>query len=241
MEMDYKRNERYFSGETMARLSIYCWILAVVCVVLVFLRLRIPYLYWIAGGVALLSVIGGFVFSSHSVSDKEYDSVCNGLEKAFRTRFVEFVSTELNRNNGRGKAPVAVDEEKIRYSRSFLYEGDLRLRVAQDGSRRTDKFSMAAYLIDKHAVFIGYEMHGLVTEAHEEVFGMYAYEEIEQIESFRPEGTNELAEYGRVRIKLKAKKTPIEFWRANDAELDELVTAVRNRLTNESAEDASAE
>ena len=232
MEMDYKRNARYFTGATMGKLSTICWIIAVACAVLLFLRMG-WLVYSIAGAVGLAAVICAIVFSTHSVSDSEYESVCNGLDKAFRTRLTDFIGAELNKNNGRGKAPVAVDEEKIRYSRSFLYGGETLMRVGQDDRRRTGKLSFAAYLLEKNRVFIGYEMHGLVAEAHEEVFGVYPFASIESIEAFRPEDLSPLADYSCVRIKLKAKETPIEFWRANDAELDELITAVRSRITDE--------
>lgn len=238
MEMNYKRNERYFTGATMGKLSTICWIVAIVCAVLLFLK--IWWLYWISGVIGLTAVICGFFFSSHSVSDSEFESVCNGLSKAFRTSFTEFVSTELNRNNGRGKAPVAVDEEKIRYSRNFLYDGSPFIRVGQDDRRRTGTLTFAAYLLEKNRVFVGYELHGLVKEAKEEILGAYPFESIESIEAFRPEGLTDLADYKRVRIKLKGKKTPIEFWRADDAELDELVSVVRSHLTND-AEETSAE
>lgn len=241
MEMNYKRNERYFSGATMGWLSTICWIVAIVCAVLVFLRLRIPYLRWAAGSVALIAVICGFVFSSHSVSDKEYEGSCNVLDKAFRTRFTDFVNGELNRNNGRGKAPVAVDEQKIRYSRSFLYDGETKMRVGQDDRRRTSKLSFAAYLFEKNKLFVGYELQGLIAEEHEEVFGVYPFENIESIESFRPEGLSELADYSRVRIKLKAKETPVEFWRANDAELDDLISTVQSHVTADTEQEESAE
>ena len=239
MQMDYKRNARYFTGEAMGRLSTICWIVAVACAVLLFMR--IWWLYWISGMIGLAAVICAIVFSTRSVSDSEYESVCNGLNKAFRTRLTDFINAELNKNNGRGKAPVAVDEEKIRYSRSFLYDGETMLRVGQDDRRRTGKLSFTAYLLEKNRVFIGYEMHGLVAEAHEELFGVYLFENIESIEAFKPEGLSPLADYSRVRIKLKAKETPIEFWRANDAELDELIAAVRSRLTADAEQSAAEE
>lgn len=232
MEMNYKRNTRYFTGETMGRMSTICWIVAVACAVLLFLRLG-WLVYSIAGAVGLTAVICAIVFSTHSVSDSEYDSVCNSLDKAFRTRFTEFINAELNKNNGRGKAPVAVDEEKIRYSRSFMYGGETLLRTGQDDRRRTGKLSFTAYYLEKNRVFVGYEMHGLVAEAHEEVFGIYSFENIESIEAFRPEDLSPLADYKRVCIKCKEKKTPIEFWRANDAELDELLSTVRSHLTTD--------
>lgn len=237
MQMDYKRNARYFTGAMMGKLSTICWIVAVACAVLLFLR--IWWLYWISGLVGLTAVICAIVFSTRSVSDSEYEGTCNGLDKAFRTRMADFINAELNKNNGRGKAPVAVNEEKIRYSRSFLYDGETMLRVGQDDRRRTGKLSFAAYLLEKNRVFIGYEMHGLVTEAHEEVFGVYTFESISSIEAFRPENLSPLAEYVRVRIQRKASETPIEFWRANDAELDELLSAVRSRLTDETEQDAA--
>lgn len=239
MQFDYKRNARYFTGATMGKLSTICWIVAIACAVLLFLR--IWWVYWLAGMVGLISVICAIVFSAHSVSDSEYEGTCGGLNKAFRTRLTDFINAELNKNNGRGKAPVAVDEDKIRYSRSFLYGGETLMRVGQDGRRRTGKLSFTAYMLEKNRVFIGYEMHGLVSEAHEELFGVYAFDSIESIEAFRPEDLSPLADYSRVRIKLKAKQTPIEFWRANDAELDELVSAVRSRLTDEPEQEPSAE
>lgn len=239
MQLDHKRNTRYFTGATMGRLSTICWIVAIACAVLLFLR--IWWVYWLAGVVGLTSVICAIVFSTHSVSDSEYEGTCSGLNKAFRTRLTEFINAELNKNNGRGKAPVAVDEEKIRYSRSFLYGNDTLMRVGQDGRRRTGKLSFAAYYLDKTRLFVGYEMFGLVSEAHEEVFGVYPFESIESIEAFRPEGLSPLADYSRVSIKLKEKKTPIEFWRANDAELDELLANVRSHLTSEPAQDATEE
>lgn len=233
--MDYKRNTRYFTGATMGKLSTICWIVAIACAVLLFLR--IWWVYWLAGMVGLTSVICAIVFSTHSVSDSEYDGTCNGLNKAFRTRLTEFINAELNKNNGRGKAPVAVDEEKIRYSHSFLYGNDTLMRVGQDGRRRTGRLSFTAYYLDKTRLFVGYEMFGLVSEAHEETFGVYPFESIESIEAFRPEGLSPLADYSRVSIKLKEKKTPIEFWRANDAELDDLLASVRSHLTSEPTEE----
>ena len=239
MQMDYKRNTRYFTGETMGRLSTICWVVAVACAVLLFLR--IWWLYWISGMIGLAAVICAIVFSTRSVSDSEYEGVCNNLDKAFRTRFTDFINAELNKNNGRGKAPVSVDEEKIRFSRSFLYDGETLLRVGQDDRRRTGKLSFAAYLTERNRLFLGYEMHGLVTEAHEEIFGVYLFENIEAIEAFKPEGLSPLAEYSRVSIKLKGKETPIEFWRANDAELDELVATVRSRMTVETEQETAEE
>lgn len=240
MQMDYKRNARYFTGETLGRLSTICWIVAVACAVVLFLRLG-WWVYSIAGTIALVAVICAIVFSTRSVSDSEYESICSGLDKAFRTRLTDFINIELNKNNGRGKAPVSVDTEKIRYSRSFLYDGETLLRVGQDDRRRTGKLSFTAYLLEKNRVFIGYEMHGLVAEAHEEVFGVYLFENIQSIEAFKPEGLSPLADYSRVRIKLKTKETPIEFWRANDAELDELISTVRSRLTVDPEQEPAAE
>ena len=240
MEMDYKRNARYFTGEIAGRLSTVCWIVAVACAVMLFLRLG-WWVYSIAGAIGLAAVICAIVFSTRSVSDSEYEGICSGLEKTFRTRLTDYINEELNKNNGRGKAPVSVDAEKIRFSRSFLYDGETLLRVGQDDRRRTGKLSFSAYLLEKNRVFIGYEVHGLVTEAHEEVFGVYPFENIDSIEAFKPEGLSPLADYSRVSIKLKGKNTPIEFWRANDAELDELLTVVRSKLTADAEQETTEE
>ncbi len=228
--MNYKRNTRYFTAALLGRLATVCWVTAAVCVAVVFLRLG-WWLYLLGGTLAFIAVICGFFFSSYSVKDSEYDSLCKSLELAFHARFTEFVSGQLNKNNGRGKAPIVVDEEKVAYSRSFLYDQNTPFRVGQDGRRRSGKYSMTACLFGKQTLFLGYEVHGLTAELHEEIFGAYPFSEIEDITSERPETLHPLAEYKRVQLRLKGRPTPVEFWKADDAELDALLQGVRARRT----------
>ncbi len=233
MQIDTKQNERYFSGAAMGWISKICAIVAIVCAALLFLR--IWWLYWIVGPIGIIAVIVAIVASTRSVSDREYDGVCNDLEKAFRTRYMDYVNNELNRNNGRGKAPVAVPEDRICYSRSFLYGEGMRLRIGQDTRRRTDRISFTAYLLERNRVLIGSQSVGLVDGTQEELFRTVLFENVAQVEAFRPEGLHEFAEYSRVRITLKVGD-PVEFWRANDAELDELISVLRAHISDSPAE-----
>ncbi len=233
MQIDTKQNERYFSGATMGWISKIGAIVAVACAGLLFLR--IWWLYWIVGPIGVIAVVVSIVASTRSVTDREYDGVCNDLEKTFRARYTDYVNTELNRGNGRGKAPVAVPEDRICYSRNFLYGEGMRLRVGQDTHRRTDRISFAAYLLDRNRVFIGSLSIGLVDGKQEELLRTVLFDNIAQVEAFRPDGLHELAEYKRVRITLKTGD-PVEFWRADDAELDSLVKTLRDRIVQETAE-----
>ena len=233
MQIDTKQNERYFSGAAMGWVSKICAVVAIACAGLLFLR--IWWLYWIVGPIGVIAVVVSIVTSTRSVTDREYDGVCNDLEKAFRTRYTDYVNAELNRGNGRGKAPVAVPEDRICYSRSFLYGEGMRLRVGQDTHRRTDRISFAAYLFERNRILIGSQSFGLVDGKQEELFRTVLFENVAQVEAFRPDGLHELAEYKRVRITLKTGD-PIEFWRADDAELDDLVKTLSARIVREPAE-----
>lgn len=235
--MNYKRNERYFTAAAMGKLATICWIAAVVGVVVVFLRISwITYL--LGGSIALLAVIAGFVLTSYSVRDSEYDTLCRSFFTAFRKRYLEYVVGQMNKNNTRSKAPVTVDEDKVRFSQAFLY-GQTMHRVGQDGKKRTGKYSMSAYLLDRQTLFIGYEMHNLLAEGQEELFGAYPLESIASISS-APVEDNALAGYRIITICLKTQPAPVSFPHANDAELDELITSVNNRIRqlDKQAEDA---
>lgn len=228
--MDYNRNARYFTKAGYGKLSTACWLVAAVCIVLVFLRLG-WIVYSIAGTIGIAALICGIVCSGISISDKEYDGIVNGMVNHFHKQFSEFVHEKVNQHNGRGKAPVSVDEEKMKFANVYFYDEDALQRVGQDDRRRSNKLALSAYFCDKHTVYIGYELVGISVDLHEDLLGAYAYDNIESIETDQPEPRSPYAEYDRVLLKLKNKEEPLVFYMANDAELGALVDTIRARIT----------
>lgn len=228
--MDYKRNSRYFTSPWLGKLAAICWPVAAIGVVVVFLQIS-WITYTLGGIIALAAILCGIVLNSISVNDKEYDSLCAGLKKTFRERFSEYVYGKINAHNSRGKAPVAVDEEKIAVAQTFLYDPTTLSRLGQDGRRRSSKLILCACYPDKQAVYMGYELHGITSELKEEAFGAYPYAEIESITTEKPDSP--YAEYEKLFIKLKSKETPVMLYIATDAEMEKMLATVRTRMGKE--------
>lgn len=225
--MDYKRNSRYFTSPWLGKIAAICWPVTAVGMVVVFLRISWV-TYTLGGMIALAALLCGIILSSISVNDKEYDTTCAGLKKAFTERFTEYVYQKLNVQNVRGKAPVAVDTEKVAVAQTFLYDASVLSRVGQDGRRRSNRLILCACYLDKTAVYIGYEQHGLTAPFEEESVGTYPYAEIESVETEAPDSP--YAEYVRLTIRLKSKPEPVTLYMATDAEMEQMLNTVRARM-----------
>ena len=232
--MNYNNNIRYFTKENIGKLSIACW----VCVgvgMLAYFALD-WYLSYLGAAFAILSVIAAIVTSTMSVSDKEYTASVVNAERDFNKKFRAFTEEKLNAHNGRGKAPVSIDDEKIKFARAYLLEGQVMFRVGHDGRRRSNKLVMTAYYADKTAVYLGYQLLSMTDDSCEEIFAVYPYTSVESISASRPEERPSFAEYDTVTLKLKHKDEPVVFHMTKDIELDNLVKLVSSRITADEAE-----
>jgi len=229
--MNYKNNTRYFTKENIGKLSIACWVCVAVGL-LVYFALGWPWKYF--GAVfALISVVVAIVTSTMSVSDKEYTASVVNAENAFKKDFRAFTEEKLNAHNGRGKAPISLDEEKIKFARAYLLEGQVMFRVGHDGRRRSNKLVMTAFYLDKTAVYLGYRLLSMTADECEEIFAVYPYSSVESISASRPEERPSFAEYDTVTLKLKNKAEPVVFHMTKDIELDHLVDIVSSRITKD--------
>lgn len=228
--MNYKRNTKYFTSPWMGKAATLCWVLTAIGVIVVFLRISWV-TYSLGGTIAIGSVLAGIILNSVSIGDKEYDEICTGLTKAFRNRFSEYVYTKLNAANGRGKAPVAVDEDKIALAHAFYYDGTTLSRVGQDGRRRSGRLLLCACYLDKTAVYIATEAHGITAELHAESFGAYPYAEIASVDV--RETDIPYAEYAQYTITLKNRPEPVTLYLSTDAETEKLMNTVRTKITAE--------
>ena len=228
--MNYKRNTKYFTSPWMGKAAALCWVLTAIGVVVVFLRIS-WITYSLGGTIAIGSVLAGIILNSISVSDKEYDELCTGLTKAFREKFSEYVYTKLNAGNGRNKAPVAVDEDKIALARMFHYDDSTLSRIGQDGRRRSGKLLLAAGYLDKTAVYLATESHGITAEHHEESFGTYPFAEIASVDI--KESGIPYADYVLCTLTLKNKPAPVTLCLSADAETEKLLNTVKNKITAE--------
>ena len=229
--MNYKNNTRYFTKESVGKLSIACWVCVAVGL-LVYFALGWPWKYF--GAVfALISVVVAIVTSTMSVSDKEYTASVVNAENAFKKDFRTFTEEKLNAHNGRGKAPVSLDEEKIKFARAYLLEGQIMFRVGHDGRRRSNKLVMTAFYMDKTSVYLGYRLLSMTADECEEIFAVYPYSSVESISASRPEDRPSFAEYDTVTLKLKNKPEPVVFHMTKDIELDHLVNNVTSHITKD--------
>lgn len=226
--MNYKRNTKYFTSPWMGKAAALCWVLTAIGVIVVFLRIS-WITYSLGGTIAIGSVLAGIILNSISVSDKEYDELCAGFTKKFREKFSEYVYTKLNAGNGRNKAPVAVDEDKIALARMFHYDNSTLSRVGQDGRRRSGTLLLGACYLDKTAVYIATESHGITAEHHDESFGTYPFAEIASIEV--TESGIPYAEYVLYTLTFKNNPAPVTLFLSSDAETEKLMNTVKNKLT----------
>lgn len=234
--MDYKRNLRYFTAENIGKIARLCWILVAVGFVLSFWH-PFPMSRWLGGVLAIGAAIGAIVATSYSLSDKEYDSVVSGVEKHFEKRFRDFAEEKVNARNGRGKAPVSIEEERIKYARAYYHDAQTRSRIGHDGRHRSSKLIFSAYYCDRTTLFLGYERVCLVDgEDHEEVYAAYPFDTLESIASGKDENQPAYAEYDTVTLKLKGKASPVIFRMPNDAELDNLLKTVNSRISADETE-----
>lgn len=228
--MNYKRNAKYFTSPWMGKAATLCWVLTAIGVVVVFLRISWV-TYSLGGTVAIGSVLAGIILNSISIGDKEYDEICTGLTKAFREKFTEYVYTKLNAANGRGKSPIAVDDDKVALSRAFYYDEATLSRVGQDGRRRSGRLLLGACYLDKTAVYIATETHGITAELREDSFGTYPYAEIASVDI--TESEIPYAEYVQYSITLKNKPEPVTLFLSSDAETEKIMNTVKSRITAE--------
>ncbi len=228
--MNYKRNTKYFTSPWMGKVAALCWVLTAIGVVIVFLRIS-WITYSLGGAVAIGAVLAGIILNSISVSDKDYDELCMGLKKKFRERFLEYVYSKLNAANGRGKAPVAVDEDKIALAHAYYYDDATLSRMGQDGRRRSGRLLLAACYLDKTAVHIATEQHGITAEHHDELFGTFPFAEVASIDI--AECKIPYAEYVQYTIKLKNKPTPVTLFLSADAETEKVMNTVKSKITAE--------
>ncbi|MBQ9793830.1 MAG: hypothetical protein IJW34_02690 [Clostridia bacterium] len=229
--MNYKNNTLYFTKENIGKLSIACWV-AVAVGLLVYFALGWPWKYF--GAVfALIAVVVAIVTSTMSVSDKEYTASVVNAENTFKKDFRAFTEEKLNAHNGRGKAPISLDEEKIKFARAYLLEGQVMFRVGHDGRRRSNKLVMTAFYLDKTAVYLGYRLLSMTADECEEIFAVYPYASVESISASRPEERPSFAEYDTVTLKLKNKAEPVVFHMTKDIELDHLVNHVSSHITKD--------
>jgi hypothetical protein len=227
--MNYNNNTRYFTKENVGKFSIACWV-AVAAGLLVYFALGWPWAYF-GAAFAIIAVIAAIATSTMSVSDKEYTASVVNAENTFMKDFRAFTEEKLNAHNGRGKAPVTLDDEQIKFARAYLLEGQIMFRVGHDGRHRSNKLVMTAYYADKTAVYLGYRLLTMTADECEEIFAVYPYSSVESISASHPEDRPSFAEYDTVTLKLKNKAEPVVFHMTKDIELDNLVKQVSSRIT----------
>ena len=229
--MNYKMNVRYFTRAGVGKIAVGCWI-AVAAGLLGYFALKWFWSY-ISASFAICAAIAAIVASSFSVSDKEYGVSVANAEKAFQKKFREFTEEKLNAHNGRGKAPVSIDDEKIKYARAYFFEGQVMFRVGNDGRRRSNKLVLTSYYADKTTLYLGSNLFSMTEDASEELFGAYPLAGIESISASRPEDRPAFAEYDTVTMTLKNKPEPVVFHMTKDIELDQLISYVNLHITKE--------
>ena len=229
--MNYNNNIRYFTKENIGKFSIACWV-AVAAGLLIYAFGGWLWAY-LGALFAIISVIAAIVTSTMSVSDKEYTASVVNAEKDFNKKFRAFTEEKLNAHNGRGKAPVSIDDEKIKFARAYLLEGQVMFRVGHDGRRRSNKLVLTSYYVDKTTLYLGSSLFSMTEDNNVEMFGAYPLAGIESISAFRPEDRPLFAEYDTVTLQLKNKSEPVVFHMTKDIELDQLLSYVNLHITKE--------
>ena len=229
--MNYKMNARYFTRAGIGKIAVGCWV-AVAVGLLGYFALKGLWSY-ISASIALVAAIAAIVASSYSVSDKEYGTSVGNAEKAFKKKFREFTEEKLNAHNGRGKAPISLDDEKIKYARAYFFEGQVMFRVGNDGRRRSNKLVLTSYYVDKTTLYLGSNLFSMTEEDSEELFGAYPLAGIQSISASRPDDRPAFAEYDTVTLTLKNKPEPVVFHMTKDVELDQLISYVNLHITKE--------
>ncbi len=227
--MNYKVNIRYFTRSNIGKIAIGCWIAVGVGLVTYFAAKW----FWSYMGatLAVLAAIAAIAATSFSVSDKEYGISVSNAEKDFQKKFRAFAEEKLNAHNGRGKAPVTIDDEKIKFARAYFFEGQVMFRVGNDGRRRSNKLVLTSYYVDKTTLYLGSNLLAMTEESSEEIFGAYPFANIAGIAVARPDDRPTFAEYDTVTITLKNKAEPVVFHMTKDIELDQLVAYVNSHIT----------
>ena len=229
--MNYKMNIRYFTRANIGKVAIGCWI-AVAIGLIGYVALK-WFMRYISACIALIAVIAAIIATSCSVSDKEYGASVGNAEKSFKAKFRAFAEEKLNAHNGRGKAPISIDEEKIKYARAYFFEGQVMFRVGNDGRRRSNKLVLTSYYVDKTTLYLGSSLFSMTEDESDELFGAYPLAGIESISAARPEDRPMFAEYDTVTLTLKNKPEPVVFHMTKDIELDQLVSYVNLHITKE--------
>lgn len=229
--MNYQVNTRYFTRSNIGKLAVGCWI-AVAVGLLAYFALSWFWRY-LGATLAVFAAIAAIVATSYSVSDKEYGVSVSNAEKAFQKKFREFTEEKLNAHNGRGKAPVSIDDEKIKYARAYFFEGQIMFRVGGDGRRRSNKLVLTSYYMDRTTLYLGSNLLCMTEDADVELFGAYPYANIASISVSRPDDRPAFAEYDTVTMTLKNKPEPVVFHMTKDIELDQLVANVNLHINKE--------
>lgn len=230
--MNYEHNKKYFSATLFSKLAIVCWVITAIGAVVLFLR--VFELWYICGIGGVIACVLGFVFSSYSMKDREYDEICEGVFETFKKDFTEYISGHINKGNAHNRSVDTVDETKVSLSSCFLYGEGVEVKRGSDTRLRTSEYAVTGCYFAPDALLVGYKMCSLVKDKNESFMQAYRYADIEKADTYRPDSLSELAEYRAVRLKMRDGSMH-EFLKTDDAELDKLVSLTNTRVAQADA------
>ncbi len=225
--MNYEHNKKYFSATLFSKLAVLCWCLTAVGAVVLFLR--IFSLWYIFGILGVISCVLGFVFSSYSMKDSEYDEICQTVSEGFKPEFIEYVKSYINRGNAHNRNVEEIDNSCLSFSSSYIYGEGMLVKCGSDKKIRTSKYSVTGCYLGKKALIVGYVDKSLISDEGHKDISAFEYVNMTKAEAYRPETLSELADYCTVKI-CQTDGTAFEFIKANDAELDKLVELINTRI-----------
>lgn len=230
--MNYEHNKKYFSATLFSKLAIVCWALTGMGALVLFLRVfELWYIFGIGG---VIACVLGFVFSSYSMKDNEYDEICQSVSDGFKPEFIEYIKSYINRGNAHSRNVDDIDNSCLSFSSSYLYGDGVLVKCGSDKKIRTSKYSVTGCYLGKKALIVGYVDQSLISDDGQKDISAIEYANATKAEAYRPETLSELADYCLVRI-CRDDGTVFEFIKANDAELDKLVELINTRIAQAKA------
>ncbi len=230
--MNYEHNKKYFSATLFSKLAIVCWVLTGIGALVLFLR--VFELWYICGGIGVVACVLGFVFSSYSMKDKEYDEICDNLAEDFKKEFISYVGDCINKNNAHSHSIDSVDNTKVSFSSSFLYGDDVQIKCGSDTRFRTSEYAITGCYFATNELLVGFYSQSLTTDKSTKYMRSYRFKDIASAEAYKPETLSELADYRYVRLSM-TDGTQNEFIKTDDAELDKLISLINIRISQANA------
>jgi len=226
--MNYKHNLKYFTGTTLSKLAIVCWIFTAIGAGVLFLRVWA--LYFIGGAIGVISCVLGFVFVSYSMRDSEYDEICNEQYELFKEKFITDATEAVNRCNLHNKVVASINHDEISFSSNFLFTDTALSKEGSDDKFRTSEMAFTAVLAEKSSLIIAAKTFSLVQDRIQESFNTYSYKAISAASVYAPDDISPLAEYKYIKLDLTNGETVLTV-KANDAELDKLVELINTKIS----------